>query len=103
MCAWFGQSWRVASRAPSDNALELCAGDLRMHAPAEAAIGAGDHVFATDNVRITMSRSATSSGCSTTFVAWLTTPGIRIFPSGSFTSRHTFHSCSWRALPASTE
>src|SRR4029453_15743233 len=39
-------------------------------------------------------RSAMSSGCSTTFVPWLTTPGTRIFPGGSFTSCHTFHSCS---------
>ncbi len=48
-------------------------------------------------------RSATSSGCSTTLLAWLTTPGIRILPSGSFTSFQTFHSCSWRGLAASTE
>ena len=29
------------------------------------------------------SRSATSSGCSTTFVWWVTTPGTRTFPSGA--------------------
>ena len=29
-------------------------------------------------------RSATSSGCSTTLVAWLTTPGMRILPCGKF-------------------
>ena len=34
-------------------------------------------------------RSATSSGCSTTLVAWLTTPGMMILPSGSFTSCQT--------------
>ena len=48
-------------------------------------------------------RSATSSGCSTTLVEWLMTPGIRILPSGSFTSRQTCHSCSWRGLAASIE
>ena len=42
-----------------------------------------------------------SSGCSTTLVPWLTTPGTRILPGGSFTSCHTFHSCSWRGLAAS--
>jgi hypothetical protein len=41
-----------------------------------------------------ISRSATSSGCSTTFVLWLTTPGTRILPGGSATSVHTRHSCS---------
>jgi len=33
----------------------------------------------------------------------LTTPGIKSLPAGSFVSRHTFHSCSCRTLPASTE
>jgi len=46
---------------------------------------------------------ATTSGCSTTLVAWLTTPGMRILPSGNFTSRQTLYSCSCRTLPASTE
>ena len=35
-------------------------------------------------------RSATSSGCSTTLVECVTTPGRMTFPSGSFTSRQTF-------------
>src|SRR4029450_1868769 len=48
-------------------------------------------------------RSATSSGCSTRLVAWAMTPGIRILPSGSCTSCHTFHSCSWHTLAASIE
>ena len=39
-------------------------------------------------------RSATSSGCSTTLVAWLTTPGSISLSSGSLTSCQTFHSCS---------
>ena len=34
-------------------------------------------------------RCATSSGCSTTFAAWLTTPGRMILPSGSLTSSQT--------------
>jgi hypothetical protein len=33
----------------------------------------------------------------------VTTPGRMTFPSGSFTSRQTFHSCSCRALAASNE
>src|SRR5699024_3717238 len=48
-------------------------------------------------------RWATSSGCSTTFVAWLTTPGTSTRSSGTSTSFHTVHSCSWRTLPASKE
>ncbi len=48
-------------------------------------------------------RSATSSGCSTTLVECVTTPGRMTFPSGSFTSRQTFHSCSCPALAASNE
>ena len=39
-------------------------------------------------------RSATSSGCSTMFVAWLKTPGISNFPSGSGVSSQICHSCS---------
>ena len=31
---------------------ELCARDLRMHAPAEAAVGTGDHVLTSDHVRV---------------------------------------------------
>jgi len=37
--------------------------------------------------RATRIRSATSSGCSTTLVAWVTTPGMRILPWGSLTCR----------------
>ena len=48
-------------------------------------------------------RCATSSGCSTSTVECEITPGIRIVPSGSFASRHTVHSCSWRGFEASNE
>ena len=48
-------------------------------------------------------RHATSSGCSTTLVEWVTTPGMRIFPSGNFTSFHTIHSCSCLGLALSSE
>src|SRR5690606_39976521 len=41
-------------------------------------------------------RSATSSGCSTTFVEWETIPGMMYLASGSVTSFQIFHSCSWR-------
>src|ERR1700693_4990267 len=40
-----------------------------------------------------MIRSATPSGCSSTFVLLVTTPGITALPVGSFTSLQTFHSC----------
>jgi hypothetical protein len=48
-------------------------------------------------------RSATSSVCSTTLVESVTAPGRMTIPSGSFTSRQTFRSCSCPALAASTE
>src|SRR5713226_4776785 len=48
-------------------------------------------------------RCAINSGCSTWLIAWLITPGIRILPSGNFTSCHTVHSHSWRGLAASME
>ena len=48
-------------------------------------------------------RCATSSGCSTKFVAESMTPGISTLPSGSFTSSHTCHSWAWRGFDASTE
>jgi hypothetical protein len=46
-------------------------------------------------------RSATSSGCSTTLVAWLMTPGMSNVSFGNFTLSHTRHSCSWRGLAPS--
>ena len=48
-------------------------------------------------------RSATISGCSIRLVEWVTTPGMSTLPSGSLTSFHSFHSCSWRTLAASKE
>src|SRR5438093_10137731 len=65
---------------------QLGPGDLRMDAAAQAAIGAGDNVFSTDDFSERDDAIGYRSGCSTRSVAWLTTPGIRIFPAGSFTS-----------------
>src|SRR5262245_24627586 len=48
-------------------------------------------------------RSATSSGCSMKLVVESITPATSTLPAGKGTSRHTFHSCSWRGLaPATT-
>jgi len=47
--------------------------------------------------------SATSSGCSTTLVSWLIMPGCSSRPSGSRTSSHARHSCSWRGFACSIE
>ena len=49
-----------------------------MNAPAKTAIGAGDDVLPADDIGVAESRSAITSGCSSTLVAWLTTPGMRI-------------------------
>jgi hypothetical protein len=46
-------------------------------------------------------RSFTNSGCSTTLVAWLMTPGMSTEPFGSLTSFQTCHSCSWRGFAPS--
>ena len=74
-----------------------------MDPAAEAAPGGGDpFCLPTASANLTM-RSATSSGCSATLVECVTTPGRMTFPSGSFTSRQIFHSCSCRALAASNE
>jgi hypothetical protein len=40
-------------------------------------------------------------GGSSNGVAWVTTPGARILPSGSLVSSHNCASCSWRTLAAS--
>ena len=69
----------------------------------EAAIGAGDDVLAPTSLAKRTMRSATRRGCSTVMVWWVTTPGIRILPGGSFTFSQTRHSCSWRTLAASIE
>jgi hypothetical protein len=55
-----------------------------MHSPAETAVGAGDDVFSADDFSERNERSATSSGCSTRSVAWLTTPGNQDLPGGEF-------------------
>jgi hypothetical protein len=36
-------------------------------------------------------------------VQWPTTPGIKVAPSGNFTSSKTRHSCSWQGFEASIE
>jgi tRNA synthetases class II (D, K and N) len=43
-------------------------------------------------------RHATNSGCSTTLVEWVTMPGMRSLPSGSFTSFHKEHYAWYRDL-----
>src|SRR6516225_9380067 len=48
-----------------------------------------------------MSRSATSSGCSTMLVECAIRPGISTLPGGSRTSFHIRHSCSCRGFAAS--
>ena len=48
-------------------------------------------------------RSATSSGCSTSMLDWVMTPGISVVPSGSFRSSPHAYSCSWRGFAASKE
>ena len=56
-----------------------------------------------EDLPLALMRHATSSGCSTTLVEWLTTPGMTRLPAGSGCSLNTFQSCSWRTLPASSE
>ncbi len=48
-------------------------------------------------------RSATNSGCSTSTVEWLITPGISTLSFGSLAFPQIFHSCSWRGFAASNE
>ena len=96
----------LASEARAfDEALEFRPHDRLVHAAderalSEPAVGTGNHVVAANK---RTRRSATSSGCSTTLVWWLTTPGMSVRPSGSFTVVQTFYSCSWRAFAASIE
>ena len=75
--------------------------DLRMRAPAESAVGPGDHVLGADDRREPLDPLRDQVGCSTTSVECVTTPGTRILPAGRRTSRHTDHSCSWRAFAPS--
>ena len=74
-----------------------------MDPAAEAAAGGGDHVLPADRLCEPDDAAATRSGCSTTLVECVTMPGRMTFPSGKFTSRQTFHSCSCPALAAPTE
>jgi hypothetical protein len=83
---------------PPDQGFEFCPHDAGMHAPVErslskTAVGTRDDVFSrpTSGAILTI-RSQTSSGCSTTLVAWLITPGISTLPGGSLTSRLKSHS-----------
>src|SRR5256886_2926589 len=48
-------------------------------------------------------RSATTSGCSTTFVVESTTPGTNSMPAGSGWRRNAFSSCWWRGLASGSE
>ena len=52
----------------------------------KTAVGAAHHPVGADEPAIRTMRSATSSGCSTTFVWCVTTPGTSTLPSGSSTS-----------------
>src|SRR5690606_13408333 len=102
-CCSQPQSRWEASRAPSARVSSLAqaiCGWIRP--PSPQSVEAMTRSFPTAFANRSM-RSATSSGCSTTLVAWETTPGRMSLPSGSSTSCHTFHSCSWRTLPASKE
>src|SRR5262249_25139553 len=97
------QGWRLASAAPCASASSLAqamSGWIRPPSPqsVEAMTRSRPTSFAKRRMR-----SATSSGCSTTLVAWLTTPGKISLPSGSLMFSQTRHSCSWRTLPASNE
>jgi len=96
-------SRRVASAAPWTSACSLAqaiCGWIRP--PRPQSVDAMTRSRPTRSAKRTI-RSATNSGCSTTLVAWLTTPGRISLSSGSLTCCHTFHSCSWRTLPASNE
>jgi hypothetical protein len=44
--------------------------------------------------RVVNLKTASSAGCSTRLEEWATIPGIKSFPSGSFTLSQTRHSCS---------
>ena len=81
--------------------------DLRVNAPNEGALreaAVGPRRSRSPGRRRSASRTsrwATSSGCSTTLVWCVTTPGISFLPSGSETSSQRRHSCSWRGLACS--
>ena len=64
--------------------------------PAEAAVGAGEDVLAADRAGEAHDALGDQLRVLDQLVEWLTTPGRSILPSGSLTSFHSFHSCSWR-------
>jgi formiminotetrahydrofolate cyclodeaminase len=103
-----GQSSAVARRAPSESAdsfAQTIEGCTRLRYGVWAnpqSVLAMTRSRPTSSARRTM-RWATSSGCSTTLVEWLMSPGSRTRPSGSSTSFQTAHSCSWRGLACSSE
>src|SRR5262249_10692016 len=103
------QSWAEASRAPSVSAASLAQtisgstwGFERAKVPKPQSDPAMTRSRPTTSAYRTI-RCATSSGCSMKFVVESRTPGIKILSSGSFISRNTAHSCSWRGLAPSSE
>src|SRR5215831_1542986 len=83
---------------PNDGGMDLGAVEgLRR----EAAIGACDHVLATDQLGKTQEPLGDSSGCSTILLAWVMTPGMSTLPSGTLTRSKRWYSCSCRGLAAS--
>jgi hypothetical protein len=78
--------------------LELRPGDVGVDAAAEAAVRRGDDAVGADDVGEPADALRDELGCSTTFVAWLTTPGTSTRSSGTAASAHAPNSCSWRTL-----
>ena len=64
-----GPSCLLASLAPSDNASSLAQAIYGWMRPPRPAIGAGDNVFAADDLRVAHDACATTCGCSTILVA----------------------------------
>src|SRR5262245_2006732 len=96
----------LARTAPSTNALSLAhwidGWTLALKGPCEKPQSVPAITFSrpTSLASRTM-RCATSSGCSIKLVAWVTTPGTSVAPSGSVTFCHTVHACAWRTCAAS--
>lgn len=72
-----GHSRLARDLRPFDQRLELRPRDLRVRAPAEAAVGAGDQVFAAHSLREPEDALRHELGCSTTAVECVTQPGPR--------------------------
>ena len=97
-----------AMRAPSASGAQLELGDVRIHGPeagegAEAAVGAGDHALASDNVGVSGTmRSATSKRMLDVIGGRADHAGDRGSCRREFADRaNTAHSCAWRGLAAS--